>query len=477
MKYNLVNRRMFLQGLGSTLAIPFLPSIANAAMDSSDPIFIYLAFNQGHPRQKMWPWNKTVPFVQTDTETKMRKLSDIIKADGKISTFFDANWNKYADQLNIITHLNMFGTSWDHNPFIGGAASANWMYPLYTLDHCIKEAWIKKGYNGKIPLLCVNIGREQLSEVYAQLSCGMTSTSDKKPGRPYPTIENVQKLALALNGAVPPVSGSSQALSEKKLVDSVLADYKNLVNDKRLSAIDKNRLNDAMDQWNDIQNRTNTVSASCTLPGSISTVNLGEQNRLATDMILAAINCGITRVVSHQIVHVADSYVGAEPIHNMAHGGGEWLQGFTWRFQFMRDYADKLSSVKDSNGEPLFKKSLVFNATEYTDYGNHELLGRGIVTMGDGGGRLKSGYHVHGGHAPYQRAHMTVMKALGLSQAEIELSGQPGFGEYVNYTENYVEDGLWRFGSTTKEDGIFKLTDSQKYQSDVEKRKILTGLV
>jgi hypothetical protein len=97
--------------------------------------------------------------------------------------------------------------------------------------------------------------------------------------------------------------------------------------------------------------------------------------------------------------------------------------------------------------------------------------------MGDGGGRIKSGYHVHGGHAPYQRAHITVMQAMGLSQSEIELSGQPGFGEYVNYTENYTEDGLWRFGSTTKEDGIFKLTDSQKYQTDVEKRKILTGLI
>lgn len=478
MKYDPFSRRMFLQGLGATLAIPFLPSLVRA-QTANDPIFIYLAFNQGHPRTKFWPLNKSVPYTQTETHTKIRKLQDIINADGKISTLFDASWNQYADKMNFMTHLNMFGTSWDHNPYIGGAASANWKYEMYTLDHLIKESWLRKGYNGKIPLLAVNIGKEQLSAVYHELSSGQTVNG--KVGRAYPTIENVQKLALALNGASGGSGGggSNGNGNEKKLVDAVLADYQKLRNDRRLSSIDKGRLDDAMDQWNDIQNQLQGggTTTQCGAFSGSSTSNLGEQNRLATNMIIAAINCGITRVVSHQIVHVADSYVGAEAIHNMAHGGGSWYQGFMWRFEFLKAYADKLTSIKDGNGDPLLDKTLLFNSCEYTDYGNHELLGRGVFTLGSGGGRIKTGYHVHGGGAPYQRAHITVMKAMGLSQAEIEVEGNPGFGEYKLYTQDYTEDGLWRFGGASQADGIFRVSDSQKFQSDVEKRKHLIGLL
>jgi hypothetical protein len=43
-------------------------------------------------------------------------------------------------------------------------------------------------------------------------------------------------------------------------------------------------------------------------------------------------------------------------------------------------------------------------------------------------------YTIYDAGAPYNRVHMTILKAFGLTDAEIELNGQPGFGEYGTVT-------------------------------------------
>jgi hypothetical protein len=153
----------------------------------------------------------------------------------------------------------------------------------------------------------------------------------------------------------------------------------------------------------------------------------------------------------------------------MAHGAGPYMDSFKWKLGVMKHAADRLSSLKDANGEPLMNSAVLFNATEYSDFGNHSLFGRSVFTIGSARGALKTGYHVHGGGAPVQRAHITVMKAMGLTQAEIELGGKAGFGEHMSYgNDSYSEGGP---------DGSFSTADAAKYGSDVEKRKTLAGLL
>jgi hypothetical protein len=285
-KYNPITRRMFLQGASATLAIPFLPSIVNAQSVAQDTFFFFLPFNQGVPRSKFWPLNKTVAFAQTEANTKIRALSEIIAANGKISDLLDASWNVHASKINIMTHLNLFGSTWDHRPLGPGCASTNYDMPNYSLDHCIRESWLKKGYKPKLPFLSVNIGRTFTSGDYWAFSWGVNG------GKDYPVIDNIQKLELAIMGSAPAPGGA--VTSQQKLVDAVLGDYQRLLNDRRISSLDKTRLTDAMDQWNDIQN--NSRSGACAMPASVgATTNFGVQNRQAVDLITAAMSCGLIR--------------------------------------------------------------------------------------------------------------------------------------------------------------------------------------
>jgi hypothetical protein len=57
------------------------------------------------------------------------------------------------------------------------------------------------------------------------------------------------------------------------------------------------------------------------------------------------------------------------------------------------------------------------------------MLGHALLSVGGANGRLETGLHVDAGGAPVNRFHLTSPTAMGLTQAGIEKSGTPGFGE------------------------------------------------
>jgi hypothetical protein len=496
MKYSKLNRRMFLQGTGKTvLAIPFLSSLTSTAHGqaiNSPKFFIFFPSNGGVPTKLMRPVGSGVNYVQTDSNTKMRKLTDILSKDGKINDIFGADWNIYASKMNIITHLNSYNSNNLHNAFIPGCADTHAnrvrfvgsntpayeaiMEPRYSIDYCVRKSFIRQGYVGSIPQLHINIGYPDEQYEYSEFSYGDPMPAyPNDPGQAILALGNAQQLESLVFGKVPTGGNSTNTNGGKiKLVDAVIEDYRAIKNDRKISSLDKNRLQHAMDMWNDILNRwqNGNVGLSCSMPASIGSAKAYTlQNSQAVDIVTAAMACGITHVAAQAMIQHGDTFPGDDPAHAQLHGDNYngFVNMYKWRMQFMKQYADRLTSLKDANGEPLMNSALLFHATEYADGGLHPLMCKTVVTIGEAGGGLKTGYHVHAGGAPFQRAHITAMKALGLTQNEIELKGTPGFGQYVQ--SNTVDD-IISTGET------FRSADSfSKFDNDTEKRKELSGLL
>ena len=107
------------------------------------------------------------------------------------------------------------------------------------------------------------------------------------------------------------------------------------------------------------------------------------------------------------------------------------------------------------------------------------MYGKTVLTLGGAGGKIKTGMHVNAGGAPFQRAHITAMRAMGLTQAEIEIAGKVGFGEYAYQpgSSETDEDAALIQATGNRAEYTFRASDCVKYTSDTEKRAAIPGLL
>lgn len=485
---------------GATLAIPFLPSLVHGQVQAPRPFLVALPFREGMHRWYTWSHNTTVPFTTVDADTKIRSLQSIVDADGKISPILDEQWNPFLSKMNLFTHLSMYMKSNLHSAHImlacaNGYLEGNVAYggPHYSMDYLIHESLKRRGYNNPLGMLMSHLNWNLFPD-YNRLSHWGTSNPSSSE-----IMNTPAQLGQKIKAAFPSQSGGTAPTNRQKLVDAVIEDYRKLVGDRRISSVDKTRLQDSMDLWNEVGNQE---IKACTLPPDlVAGGNIMDEQKWAIDMIVAAISCGLTQVVNFGLIHLSNSLCRtrneSEVVrHDWAHGYKQTQDNpfpyswGKWRADVVRYFAERLTVVRDETGAALLDSGLLFWTTEFPGGGNHPAHGRTVVTLGGLGGKLKTGFHVNATNAPLSRAHITVMKAFGLTQAEIEVKGTAGFGEYETpYYDNPWTDTAQGRAETDPEamqtgefrkagnQWIFGSGNWQRFMTDTEKRKAFTGFV
>ncbi len=485
MKYCSVSRRMFLQGVGASLAIPFLPSLALGQSVQESPFFIMIATRESLDRFRTWPRNKSIAYDQVDADTKIRRLMDIATVEGQLSEHLDASWNPYLDKMNLFTHLSLYSRSNLHSSIVMGCAdNRQEQNTFYSIDYLIQEHLKQQGYQSTMDHIVVNFNRTLFPDYTKSFWMG-SSQEQNVPDNPR---QLEQLIADAMGNTVPVTPTQTP---KQKIVDLVVQDFNRLMNNRNISSVDKNRLSDALDMWNDIGNSSPVVQAGeCSMTANPNSTNLSVQQRYAVDVLVASIACGLTRVVNHGIIpvgnDVGDTRYETEVVnHEWAHNGGPSSYG-KFRSDIVKYYAEKLSSVTGMDGKPLMESGALFWSQEYSGFGLHQHHGRTVLTLGNAGGRLKTGYQVNAGNAPFQRAHITMMKAFGLSDAQIERKGEVGFGEYESsnvssggFSDTEVEWEASTGNNQWDPDFTFNFGPkvSQFTTSNIEKRKAFTGFL
>jgi Protein of unknown function (DUF1552) len=260
-------------------------------------------------------------------------------------------------------------------------------------------------------------------------------------------------------------------LLKKSALDYILESSTTL--QKRLSTSDKLRMDKFLTSVRALEVRVaspsmptagGAVGGSCNKtprPTSIYGVgnvptdyNRGAHASLMIDLIVMAIQCDITRVVSFMLDDARSEFVynfmkertftaaGSTPgganatgvgnYHGLQHGG-ETNNGFAsigwWNVERTNELATKLDAIKEGTGTVLDNTSITLMSGMHG--GNHDGLDLPIALVGGGGGVLKMNQFINGGGKNLADLHLTIIqKVFG---GAITTFGKP-MGAYTHGT-------------------------------------------
>jgi Protein of unknown function (DUF1552) len=295
-----------------------------------------------------------------------------------------------------------------------------------------------------------------------------------------PTIQNPVVLWESLFGsAMTPKPG------RPSIVDLVYQDYLRVRSRPRLSALDKERLEQHIARIDDLKRRM-SVTVSCTKPNKPTTLpfptcaNFSSQidyYRSYEDILVAALSCGLTRVAT-VMFNGWDSTFGdrcqndwhQEVSHKVEQDPAQNSMCAAMRRQFGQvivPLASKLDNVKDSNGKSLLDRSLLLWGQEH-GVDSHFMENIPFVTFGSANGTLRTGQHCDyrdlmrtiptgqfGDKTRYPaRVGLTihqllgsVLQAFGVPRSRYQESNHNGYGyrpPEMNDRQKYWRDAEWQ---------------------------------
>jgi hypothetical protein len=210
----------------------------------------------------------------------------------------------------------------------------------------------------------------------------------------------------------------------------------------RLGNKDRVLLDSYQESLRDIERRLTTVPAGgCGMPTLGNQVDVrAESNypavgRLQMDMIVAAFQCGLTRVASLQWGNSNDqctySWLGVNTLgHDMAHNNNDCdprhdkkLKVFKWYSEQAAYLLGKLQAIPEGEGSML-DNTLVLWASEFGNSEAHDSDNLMWLLMGNAGGRFKMGKVLDCGGRSVNDLHTSLCNAFGVSDSTF---GNPAY--------------------------------------------------
>jgi hypothetical protein len=420
MSQRIITRRQVLRGLsGFTLGLPFLPSLLPGRAYGQDAVFAarprFLAMTTEHGgvfESAMFPDESTL----TDTEALYPGHSirygalqrSVEGADAAVSTVLRGPAERLSAQLvskmNVLWGLDIpFYIAHHTGGHLGNNAQNDGNgddselvqpYPMPTIDQLM--AWSPTFYDdlGGVSLRSIVTGsRNRLSWNWSN------------PGARSGAIEEVRNTRDALSVFEGLFSTSTSPASQptrRSIVDRVIENYRSLRDgNRRLSALDRQRLEDHMERLAELQRRADALTqarASCSEPVAPPRAADDPANlALLVDVIANAFICGASRIA---VVGVVDErfcdYVGdwhQDVAHKWSDAGAQpWLQqshGSAFREVFLQ-LAARLDAVEESPGVSVLDNTLMTWSQESGEM-THEARSIPVVTFGGAAGFLRTG--------------------------------------------------------------------------------------
>jgi hypothetical protein len=515
MRIDRTRRRVFLQGLGGALvSVPFLPSLFERELRAAGtprPLrFITVKSYSTQNIRDFYPSRAAAGYTLRDYgadesgggngkddgtlalsqalgESSGRHsngdeytgtvapLSDF--ADGGISRILGAELNPFLDKLLLLRGLDFLPDT-NHNDggilgnFAGGSISesASSMTEFQTIDQVL--AYSSKFYpssprGGRS--LHLSPGR---SNTFSYTQSGDTSG----PVTQLNAETNPRNVFDRLFADFVDPGTTPEVNPNLKLVDRVIEDFRSVQASSRLSQADRDRLEQHIDFLSEIETRIGTPpSAGCTAPTAPPSVpnegvdvpTLRQSYGLMTDLLVAAIRCDLTRIVTLDVYKAIGMSGGDEQgfEHSCASCEGnpnptDWHRAaHDWDQQDQREKVISINEwitrevfvpllekldVDEGDGSTYLDNSVVLWGNELGM--NHLNYSVPTVLAGSAGGYLKTGRYIdyidwnrsvkfsqHNGMViegvPYNRLLVTLLQAFGLTPADYEREAGQGYGE------------------------------------------------
>lgn len=515
MKFDRVNRRLFLEGAGALLALPLLPSLLTkqaAAQTGSPKRFIAIKSYSTQNIRDFFPSSAvpgytlrryggnessgangkndgTLALQQALAESSgnhgsggaytghWAPLSDL--AVPTLSRILGKELNPFLDKLLLIRGLDFLPDT-NHNDggilgnFKGGSISdsAGSIREVATIDQVL--AYSKKFY-GTVPKgarsLHLSPGRSNTFSYTNSGIAGGRITQVNADTDPKLVFDRLFKNFSP--GDVPASENPN-----RRLVDHVIQDYRRVRDGSRIGRSDRAALEQHISFLSELEARLaapTTASASCTAPSAPPSVNvrgvnvssLRQSYGLMIDLMVAAIRCDLTRIITLDVYKAIGRAGGQEQgfEHSCASCQGnpnptDWHRAaHDWDQLDQREKVITINEwiareifvplltkldVEEGAGSTYLDNSVVLWGNELGM--NHLNYSVPVLMAGSAGGYLKTGRYLdyidwdrpvkfsqHNGMViegvPYNRLLVTLLQAFGLEPSDYETEPGKSYGE------------------------------------------------
>jgi len=398
-------RRTFLQGVGATIALPYLDAMTPAFAAAEKPVtraaFVYTA-------------NGIIMNDWTPAETGSNFVFS--KTLKPIETFRDQ-----TVVVSGLTHRN--GEALGDGPGDHARAGASWLtgaHPKKTQGADIRngqsiDQLLAQQIGQTTPLPSLEIGLQDVRMVGgcdSGYSCAYSNTiSWSSPTTPLPYETNPRRVFERLFGdgdTTDPEARAIQLRQNRSLLDFVLQDTQRLA--PKLGASDRSKLSDYLDSVREVERRIQNVeqregAALPTLdrPEGIPP-SFEDHVKIMSDLIAIAFQADLTRVVTfmysreggnraYPSIGVPDAHHGLSHHQNDPVRKARLQQIDQYHVEMFSYLLGKLRDSQDDTGS-LLDNSLVLFGSSLSDSNAHLHDNLPTVLVGGGSGKLKGGKHL-----------------------------------------------------------------------------------
>ncbi len=410
------NRRHFLKAHGSTLLLPFLPSLAHAKSGFSEEVkprkkLILMYIPNGIARRGFFPGEAEAElpaFIGGFNADKTKQQKRIDNVPGEYALDFTPTMQplkEHADDITMITGLERTYKNGQDVHAQGASCYLTSLSPVQAEEQGIRHP------NGRTldQVIGDAIGHQTIYNTL-EVSCNgfrapkepieFDNISWYGPGKMAPSIREPQKLydRLFLRG------GFQEHVDN--ITDLVLADARTL--SRKLAVGDRQKLDEFMSMVRDIELRIEKMEqlladVDIEIPKT-EVLPRGEYIRLQADLVLLAFQMGITNVSTFMIGperwDATLMYEGVfdKPVqhHNMTHNQkGDGYKGIMKIDLFhMQQYAyviQRMKEIKESDGSTMLDNSIVAYGAGLGDGSTHQFYDLPMVVAGRAQGQMKQG--------------------------------------------------------------------------------------
>lgn len=477
-----LTRRQFLTGAsGFTLALPVLSSLFVKKAYAADPVFLrrprlyWLATNHGGALESNFfptpsPFTESLellsdhrvsasPLKRQDSTPGTTVLSPILRAPNDVLT------EGRVSRLNVLRGLDIPFIIGHHcgghlgnyafNEGLAGIAREVQSEPRPTIDQLL--GWSRSFYDDSRSTRerVLVAGTRPLSFGYSNPSAATGSVQNIRG--------TVSSLELFRRLFAP---GDTAEGARVPVVDRVFESYRRLRDgNRRLSAADRQRLNDHMDRLAELQRKLNTVPpmacSAVVTPSNDSALHMSPDPgdavhyaQLLNEVIAAAFICGATRIA---VLGIADEqrfvdFTGDwhfEIAHYWIEPEKQALLAQAYQRIFEKVLLDMVARLdtEEADGVTYLDNSLLVWSQE-SGMSTHDPLTIPIVTAGAAAGFLRTGLSVDYRRADnpdsrfqpllkadpmyagllYNQFLATVLRSMGMPPSEFERWGHRGYG-------------------------------------------------
>ena len=420
-----IPRRTVLRGLGTTLALPLLDSMA--------PALTAFGKTPARPASRLG-------IVYVPNGIVMEQWTPAAEGAGFELTPTLRPLERFRDRLTVVTGLSNKGP--DHAHETGATSFLTGVSPKRTqgadlvagisMDQQVARALGRRTQLGSLELALES--GDDVGTCGAGYTCAYTNTICWRGATtPLPMETNprvVFERLLGDAGGADPAARRARLEEDRSLLDAVTGKIARLR--RALGPRDRNKLGEYLDAVRDVERRIRAAETQVDHPLPEMTPPLGVpatfegHAKLMFDLQVLAYQADLTRVVTFMMSREFSSRtypeIGVpEAHHPTSHHRNDpdkiakLARINAYHTSLLAYYLDRLRATPDGDGSLLDQMTLLYGGG-LSDGHRHSSENLPVLVVGGAGGRLRGGRHVRCAEStPMSNLHLTLMDTLGLA--------------------------------------------------------------